>query len=258
MSPHNDSRSDDDEFDAFLEGKGELAKQLQRLPQPVLPVALSEVILSDAEQVLKHPLPPKGANVLSMGKTPVSSHFLRRAWAPIALAASVLFAVIGGSLWQRQAQAPVTPVVAQTSAPEQPAESIPPVASHFGSTPDNKPDRGKRESGKAKPAPTIIAQADVSETAPGEIVTRSGPSEPNLHAEEISPSSSASQNSEAAPNAVDNAKAKAWITLIGELIKSDMNKEALEEWGKFRKEYPHYPVPDKLNEKIKSLNPQTR
>ena len=34
-----------------------------------------------------------------------------------------------------------------------------------------------------------------------------------------------------------------------------MRRDALEEWERFRKDYPHYPVPEKLSAKIKALKP---
>ncbi len=49
------------------------------------------------------------------------------------------------------------------------------------------------------------------------------------------------------------AQPKAWLTLIEELLKANMQQEALEEWAKFRKTYPQFPVEPRLLEKIKLL-----
>ncbi len=54
-------------------------------------------------------------------------------------------------------------------------------------------------------------------------------------------------------NLAENPKAKAWLTLMDELIKADMEQNALEEWEKFHKAYSDYFVPEKLDAKIKAL-----
>lgn len=48
-------------------------------------------------------------------------------------------------------------------------------------------------------------------------------------------------------------KAKAWLARIEKLIKADKRKETLEEWTKFRKAYPDYPVPKPLLDQITEL-----
>jgi len=48
--------------------------------------------------------------------------------------------------------------------------------------------------------------------------------------------------------------ADAWLAKIDALLKAGSNKEALQEWRKFRKEYPDYVVSDDINEKIKALD----
>ncbi len=48
--------------------------------------------------------------------------------------------------------------------------------------------------------------------------------------------------------------ADAWLAKIDALLKAGSNQEALQEWRKFRKEYPDYAVPDDISEKIKPLD----
>lgn len=50
-----------------------------------------------------------------------------------------------------------------------------------------------------------------------------------------------------------NARAKAWLQLVEELIKADLHQEALQEWKKFKKAYPYHPVPERLQEQIKVM-----
>lgn len=54
-------------------------------------------------------------------------------------------------------------------------------------------------------------------------------------------------------NTPDPEKAKAWVALIEELLKADLRHDALAEWDRFRKAYPHYQVPKKLEARIKAL-----
>ena len=63
------------------------------------------------------------------------------------------------------------------------------------------------------------------------------------------------------PSAEHLARAKAWASLVEELLKANMKQEALEEWLKFRKVYPNYQVSERLQEQIKILqsgNTKTR
>lgn len=46
---------------------------------------------------------------------------------------------------------------------------------------------------------------------------------------------------------------KVWLSLVEELLKANMQQEALEEWQKFRKAYPYHPVDPRLEEKINAL-----
>ncbi len=57
------------------------------------------------------------------------------------------------------------------------------------------------------------------------------------------------------PNATqpDEDKAKAWLARIDDLIRQDKEREALDEWEKFRKAYPQYPVPEKFESQLKAL-----
>jgi hypothetical protein len=50
-----------------------------------------------------------------------------------------------------------------------------------------------------------------------------------------------------------NEKARIWINRIDDLLKSGVAHPALEEWAKFRKAYPDYPVSDRITTQIKAL-----
>lgn len=81
-------------------------------------------------------------------------------------------------------------------------------------------------------------------------------------AELSAPSAAPARAAAPAPQSVDvtastvvksAAQPKAWLSLVEELLKANMQQEALEEWLKFRKAYPQYPVERRLEEKIKAL-----
>lgn len=129
----------------------------------------------------------------------------------------------------------------------------------------------------AAPEPTVIAKADISDTpeyaSRGRIVTRSivaapAPAAPAASAAPPAPSMAAGQAQEqAAAKAEAQAEAKAatarkensvtppqaWLKRIEEKIGAGSEREALEEWAKFRKAYPDYEVPKPLLEKIERL-----
>lgn len=54
-------------------------------------------------------------------------------------------------------------------------------------------------------------------------------------------------------NPAQRAQAKSWLSLIEELLKAEMQQEALDEWLKFRKAYPYYPVKAVLQEKMQAM-----
>lgn len=253
MSPHNDDHTDNEAFDAFLKREGNLSKKLQELPQPMPSVALSEKIMAHAESVLGHLSP---AN--DMLNSDARVHWILRGFkhqvsVPLALAATVLVAVTIGFLWQNQSPDLGPMVVAH--APQLPA--VPSQAR-------NAPAEPAATTSVAVP-PTLIAQADLPEAARKSIIARPAPSTPStiLSASGI-PSAPPVQidSSPAATTAIppgsdtisgSNVEPKAWLAMIDELIKADLKRDALDEWAKFRKAYPNYPVPDKLDAKINML-----
>ncbi|OFA06887.1 hypothetical protein [Duganella sp. HH101] len=95
MNPQD--HTDDAAFEDFLKGEGDLARQLQRLPQPPVPEALSAAILARAAADLGDGARAgASANDAVHGGAPVAPparHYLRRARVPLGLAASVVLAL---------------------------------------------------------------------------------------------------------------------------------------------------------------------
>ncbi len=276
MNPPDHDHRDDEAFDAFLQGRGELAQLLQQLPQPTPPEALSAAIVAQAQAALRLESSANDARVNGPHGAPLPPHFLRRARLPLALAASVVLAVIVGVQWQGRLSEPATVLVAQ--APPSQIHAPPPAAAPTA-TLSKAPDASKSAAalGAAKKQvpsaeqapmpPTVLAQADIAQANSDAAVFRSVPSATRAEAQPAAvaaptpaavaaaPAASVAASPAPAAPTVDVEKAKAWLKLIDELIKADMRRDALEEWERFRKDYPHYPVPEKLSAKIKALKP---
>lgn len=124
MNPHD--QTEDAAFEDFLKGEGDLARQLQGLPQPSVPEALSAAILARAAADLDGGARMGvSANDAVHGGAPAAAparHYLRRARVPLGLAASVVLAlfVVRGLMPQA-----FVPEVRQDSAVP---ESAPPAA----------------------------------------------------------------------------------------------------------------------------------
>ncbi|ELX08616.1 hypothetical protein Jab_2c06710 [Janthinobacterium sp. HH01] len=124
MKPHD--HTEDAAFEDFLKGEGDLARQLQGLPQPSVPEALSAAILARAAADLGGGARAGApANDAVHGRAPVAPparHYLLRARVPLGLAASVVLAlfVVRGLMPQA-----FEPEVRQDSVVQ---ESAPPAA----------------------------------------------------------------------------------------------------------------------------------
>jgi hypothetical protein len=273
----------DDEFEAFLHGQDELSRHLRALAQPEPPAELDAAILARAEAELTH----SAANDPAMPGVAGSTHpgFMRRWRAPLAMAASVLCAFLLLMRWQAQPGNPAPMVVAQAARPHPsaPAEAqrtapMPPAAQSStraetsdtfdGKTLAAKPHKAKRAETGTSPSETQIASVpDADAATPPLQIALADTQEPALRAAPPAPAPAASAASVLPPvmavmpahpaateaNPSNPEKAKAWVALIDELLKADLRQDALAEWGRFRKVYPQYPVPGKLEARIKAL-----
>jgi hypothetical protein len=127
---------------------------------------------------------------------------------------------------------------------------------------------GRTDAGDAAPAvgAALKSKADRSETASNEfrLAGKERPAGTIATPAAVPPAMTTRGNaagSIAAPAASADApvahpspeKPKAWLTQIEKMLKADKRKQALEEWTKFRKEYPDYPVPKPLLDQITEL-----
>lgn len=286
MTTKDNNQLDEDEFAAFLQGQGEMARRLRDLPQPEPSAALDAAILARIEadlargaarlpDVVRH-----AANDASMpgAAAGIRPGFMSRWRMPLAMAASMVLALLL-LLRQPSQQNPVQVIVAQapsaalpetqttpptppstpaakpaapTIAAKPPAASASKVASSPASVPHDTP---APENKGSDAAPDIqIAQADMPElrwrsVAPAPAATSTMPPPAAARTEAATTPAPVP----APMSAVDTETAKAWLALIDEMLKADLRQDALAEWEKFRKAYPHYPVPEKLAARIKAL-----
>ncbi len=282
MNPQDHDHSDEGDFNAFLRGKGELAQMLRQMPQPTPSAALDEAILAAAQTALHQNPPANDAFVSNSTQGALPSQFRRARW-PYALAATVLLAVVAGVQWQSQTSDQGM-IVAQAPAPSvaQPAAAPPalpePIVASTDYTGKRKPESVHGEVNHSLPETvqtqvTVIAQADVAQDYPDSkaILSPASPSRAQRAAPAPAPAAVAPvvpaapsamapppvlegpARPDAASIAPDVEKAKVWLKLIDELIKADLQRDALEEWQKFRKDYPHYAVPQELAARINAL-----
>jgi hypothetical protein len=288
-----DNKRDDAEFEAFLQGRGELARKLQGLPQPSPSAALDAAILAQAEVLAAAAAaaPVSGAANDALAPNtakPRKPHFMMRWSTQLAMAASVVLATLVTLRWQNE---PVMEPAEQAEKIEQPAQdaqapqtepSAPPVASKPHAAPAaSRPKAAKQDAPPVAPAPaptqakTSVPEADSNaQLGPTETAIRqnyAAAPEPFARKEAadarvraiVVPAPSAAVAAAPAPSAPApavvqakpevNAKAEAWLSVIEEMIKAGLRRDAQEEWEKFDKTYPAYPVPEKLREQIKTL-----
>lgn len=256
---------DDEQFEAFLRGEGELARALKELPQPTPGADLDQAILARARRELAADAAANDARTPAPDAPP-AQHFLRRARAPLALAASVVLAVSLGLQWRPPA--PQAPALQETPAAPKPlppaAPAVPPATVDLPELPRAVPDAAPspaviavQEPPPAAPAaaaPAVPALDVVAPPPPPAMAAAPAPAAPVAReaADATNVQVSGRRSRVASPPAAD-ARAQAWIDTIDELLKEDLPGDALEQWKNFRSEFPDYPVPAALAEKMTAI-----
>ncbi|WP_211473573.1 hypothetical protein [Collimonas humicola] len=347
MTSEDSNRLDDAEFEAFLQGEGELARQLRGLPQPSPSAALDAAILAQADALAKAEAPaPQAANDALSGKAakPGKPHLLMRWSTQLAMAACTVLAVLAVLATLRwQAEPVVQPYDAapQAEPAAQPAAPIaaPPAAATAAvdMEPQAKPQLPQPKTAARKGSPPTTTTSEAKSSAPLNIqdmqatpayAPAPAPAPPSALSRQnyaaspsqpASPENSASRaraiimpaapvadvpapvapapdanyspppapaaaapaptyssapapalasgagaralptQSEMAPvvapsgKAESTPRAEAWLSAIDEMLKAGLRQDALEEWEKFKRAYPDYPVPEKLNAQIRLL-----
>ncbi|WP_332852265.1 hypothetical protein [Duganella sp. S19_KUP01_CR8] len=291
MNPHD--HTEDAEFEDFLKGEGELARQLGALPQPQLPEALSAAILARAASDLDGAaVPGASANDAvhdAAPAAPPARHYLRRARVPLGLAASVVLALFVVRGLMPEAFAPVAEreVASQEAAPSDakvaaasPVEEAP-AASVSAPPPPPAPKLAQVKRSVVRPMTPPAPVADIA-IADSAIAAAPPPSKPfavessasadyaraqkpmMLAAPATSPASAPEQKVlgySAAPPvlmrsapAAEALSAPAWLARMTEMLKAGQTKEAHAEWLKFRMRYPDAEVPPELRQQLDAIN----
>lgn len=342
MTSEDSKRLDDAEFGAFLQGHGELARQLQGLPQPSPSAALDAAILAQAEALLKTETPlQQAANDALSGRPgkPAKPRFLMRWSTQLGMAACMVLAVLATLRWQTEpvtqsydaappvepAPPPPAPVPAAAPAPSEKsvepvekkaqakpelvrpkaiARSAPPVAKAAAEAKEPAQAQDTQAAPAPTPAPAPFASRENYAVSPPQlaspehvpsraraIVVPQAPAAANPPSAIAEPAAmyspapvpivpppvyslvpapapvvasgatatAAPTESASAPIATlqgkpeSPARAEAWLSAIDEMLKAGLRQDALEEWEKFKRAYPNYPVPEKLRAQIRLL-----
>jgi hypothetical protein len=263
----NSEDINDAELDAFLKGEDELSRRLKALEQPSPSAQLDAAILAQAAR-------PAAANDVSAGagaNAPMQRLGLR--WrVPAGIAATVLAGVLAHQAWQASTDldrarevgdvAPVlSPPPPDRRFPEA-IEPVPPIAAKPTPEPSksSRPAARRIEPQAVEPSP---APAPPPPPPPVESYRYAAPPAPiadEPRAVEITgrrsrvdvpapaPASAAKLSERAA-----QPDPKIWLAAIEEMIKAGLQRDALEEWDKFRAAWPDYPVAPETREKINAL-----
>ena len=273
--------TDDAEFDAFLNGEGDLARRLQGLAQPGPSAALDAAILANARAAMAQQGPSVAAND-SGDATPAPRLAPSLGWRwriPAGIAATVLVGVFANQTFQSAGElnelvVPVAPSsevalpaveVESTPAPQPimqdktepaPAPMAPAKEALQRPVPTKKPVR-------AEPAPVVeesAAQASAAApvAAPAPAPAPAADPEREVLYYRVRPSTPPALKSAPAPAprvSANSLKADAvapgpWLDWIEKLLEQGNKTEAVEQWTAFRAAHPDYPVPAATREKL--------
>lgn len=276
----------DDELDDFLAGRDALSRQLAQLQQPEAPARVNDAVMASiAAQLAQEQSAPKLAAITQIAPRPAAN--MARWRMPAALAASIVGALLLTLEWQRGEYAEPAPIAAQPAPlavavpPAEPTVSAAPAAPATPAKPA-QPAPKPRPAAKAMPpvlaaetaAPPVI-EMPLEELASAPVAARSNsalgyaaappaPAPAQVFARAPAPVAAPAPQFPAAVSVtgfarraelpVDNARANAWLSVIDEMLKAGLHKDALDEWKKFRLAYPDYPVSVELARQIAAID----
>jgi hypothetical protein len=280
----------DAELDAFLKGEDDLARRLNGVPQPSPSAELDAAILKGAAAALAPAARPQAANDPAAGRQAHPRVLSARWRVPAGIAATVLVGVLAHQNWQARTDmenAAIAPAAPQPLSQEKSGEAAAPslnqeerlqerlqarpearapqlaVGEHPKQRQAAHPQASAPAPGGGLAAPSLDAAVEAPPVAAPSAVPPALPAEPELAAKPTLRSALPPARSSAKPGAPPPApaasavgpapavtKAEAWIGVIDEMLKAGLQRDALEEWAKFRTAYPDYPVPDELWERI--------
>lgn len=257
----------DADLDAFLKGEDDLSRRLKALDQPAPSAELDAAILARAAR-------PAAANDPAEGGAPMRRMGLR--WRlPAGIAATVLAGVLAHQVWQASADmdrsgqarqaAPVPPSPPSPHLPEaiDPAPAPPPKPR--AAAPKSRQPAARHIAPQlAEPAPppppvslqTSPTAASFRYAAPAPAPSAAMPMGEERRTVEVKGRRSRSavvglSADQSEPAARPDPQI--WLAAIDEMIKAGLQRDAVEEWDKFRAAWPDYPVPTETGDKINAL-----
>jgi hypothetical protein len=275
----NNDDMDDAQFEAFLKGEGELSQRLQALAQPSPSAELDAAILARATVDVARQTRPAAANDAGSAPAPQLARNLSWRWrVPAGIAATVLCGVFVHQSWQadkasragKLAVAEAPPEVLMIQTPTTPAPMAPPAEVQVQMDSRAAP----MAAPKSVAAPAAVAQAPAPPPAP--VITqdyemraadkmekeslaraqRSAPATAQGAAAELYRSRiGTDNNAQARLKAAADDPAAIQLALIEARLKAGLQREALEEWTRFRAAYPDYPVSQATQDQIDAIKP---
>ncbi len=240
--------AEDAEFDAFLQGEGDLARRLQAMPQPSPSASLDAAILGKISQSMA-PTVRAAANDPGETPTPQLARGLGLRWrVPAGIAATVLVGLFAKQSFDTSVgnvQAPamaskphadVMIVADESAAPPSPAPP-PEVSPQLAAPPTARPRAAMPR--KAQVEQAVAAdevQAPVAAAAPAP-----APSAGN----EVSRKAALAAEPDGAADAIAH---------IEKLLAEGDQAGALRNWTRFRERYPQHVVSPDLDAKMKALS----
>jgi hypothetical protein len=272
----NSEDMNDAELDAFLKGEHELSRRLKALEQPSPSAELDAAILAQAQW-------PAASNDASDGvasKAPMQRLGLGLRWrVPAGIAATVLAGVLAHQAWQASADldrarevsdvAPV-PALPAPPVPQPPAaieHSPVPQAKVSPAAPKPRQPAARRSAPQFSEEPPPPPVKPYSYSAPAAAAPAPPPAAaaPMQLAEDrrtvevtgrrnrVEVQGPVVGRSTQFGELAAQPDPKIWLAAIEEMMKAGLQRDALEEWDKFRAAWPHYPVPAETREKINAL-----
>jgi hypothetical protein len=288
-----DGQPDDRALDAFLRGEDELAGALRGLDQPAPPPALDARIRAQAREALAEPAGAANDAVDAEERALVASPLGRwraplAVAATVVIGASLALQWDGGS--RDAARAPLAdtaPRGAAGSAPSAPAAAPetaqPAPVQRDAATPAAAPSAAS-SAAAAAPVAARPQRHAAAGPAPAEAEALAPPPAPPAVAAPpapmpIMPAPSFPAQYYAAPpagadeapvqrrnlapthvdvtgsrvTASDERRPREWLAVLGQLLDHRLDDDARTSWDQFRRQYPDYPVPDALRQRLDAL-----
>ena len=228
----------------------ELARRLAAMPQPEPSAELDAAIFA----LIQKDLSPGPAAANDPAEEPAAEAprpgLLRRYRAPLAFAASLAGIMILRPVWRTTQQKEIVPVETRIIAEDAPSANIE-SAAPSAVVADKKLD--------AMPAPKMEMPAPPSPPpvpAPAPAVAAAAPEYEPPAAPAPAPVAESDARARQAPAPgieASHQSPKEWLEAIERLLDAGETGPAAEQWKRFQKAHPDYPVPDTLAGRLKAL-----